>query len=165
MNYLAPEHFEEGARRGIKARTLKQRVYTLGWTVQQALDTPPQRRGADKWDEWKEVATRHGVSRTIYHNRVMAHGWSCEEAATTPKMTRAEINRRSVRRVFTDEQLEIAKRNGISNTTLWNRVFAHKWSVEDAMTLPLVTNKESIRRARAASNWSKNKFKVSEKAK
>jgi hypothetical protein len=51
------------------------------------------------------------------------------------------------KRLFTKEQEEIAKQNGISYRTLYMRVHQYKWSVERAMTEPVHEEKKK------SGNW------------
>lgn len=133
--YITPEQYKIAERNGMNKYTLERRVRQLGWNIDRALTQPTLRKNKTNWKEWKAVAKQHGVSYPTYCSRLRI-GWTCEEAATNRPKTRREITierwEKQGRRV-TEEQIEVAKENGICYSTIHCRL--HRgWSIEDAIT-------------------------------
>ncbi|WP_019779245.1 hypothetical protein, partial [Streptococcus sobrinus] len=71
-------------------------------------------------------------------------------AATTPVMNKREsaarARSRKTDRVFTDEQIQQAAKNGVSRDILWNRFFILKWDLKTAMNTPVLSRSEAASR-------------------
>lgn len=86
-------------------------------------------------DEEYAIAEKNGVSKDTLNFRIRRMGWDKEKALTTKP------------RKYTDraKQVEIAKANGISRATFYDRL-AYGWKVEDAYTVPVMSSKQILER-------------------
>ena len=92
----------------------------------------------------RERAAANGIGFRTLQNRVYGCGWDVEKAATWPvgKREKKEKPPKQVReRKYTDEQLQIALSNGISEGVLKNRIYLHGMPVEEAITRPKHANR------------------------
>lgn len=151
--YLTPEHLEIAKRNGLSKKIVHNRFYQKGWTAERAITEPVHKRSDHNWDKWKRKAK---VTKSTYMQR-MRHGWDEEKAALTPSY-REKRFRRNEPRVFTEEQERIMKENNISYNTAYVRVKKLGWSVEEAITVPIVDREESLRRARENSSMVQYNF-------
>ncbi|PLR84639.1 hypothetical protein CVD25_00975 [Bacillus canaveralius] len=152
--YITPEDYAAAEELGVSQETVYQRVYVHGWSIKRAISTPLAKRNAYGWVENKHLAAQNGVPYRTYLNRVQA-GWSFKEAAGTPSMARLDTVKAmnaAKQFVFSPEQLEEARRNGISPKNAWRRVKVLGWSIEDAVSRPVMSNEESLQRAKEAHN-------------
>lgn len=154
--YISPDDYAEGEKNGISAEMVYQRVYT-GWSIQRAITQPLGKRNAHGWCEWKATAERIGIPYRTYLYRV-TNGWSQEKAASTPPMTRSEaikLMADSKEYFFTPEQFAEMKRNGITPRKAWQRVKKLGWSMEEAISTPIISREESLKRAQANNSFRK----------
>ena len=86
-------------------------------------------------DEEYEIAEKNGISKDTLNFRIRRMGWDKEKALTTK--TRKYTNR--------IKQVEIAKANGISRATFYDRL-SDGWKVEDAYTVPVMSGKQILER-------------------
>ena len=86
-------------------------------------------------DEEYEIAEKNGISKDTLNFRIRRMGWNKEKALTKPP------------RKYTDraKQIEIAKANGISRATFYDRL-SDGWKVEDAYTVPVLSSKQILER-------------------
>lgn len=149
--YITPEDFKRAEENGISNETLRQRVYSYRWPKEIAITKPiPKGTG---WKEYKGLAQEHGICYRTFADR-RKRGMDPYEAATKPVMDRKEsieIARSKKKRTFTDEQIRIAKQNGIGYLTLWSRHKKRKMDIETAITRPLLTPSETASRGYQAS--------------
>lgn len=153
--YITPEDYIIAEKNGIKAGLLNQRVYVQGMNVEVATTKPVGKRNAYGWSEWKEVALANGIQYRTYLDRIQRKNMTFEQAATQPLLTKGETVKcmnEAKEQVFTPEQIGSAKSNGIPYSILWKRVNDLKWEVEKAITVPVMTNEESLEKARLAEN-------------
>jgi hypothetical protein len=75
-----------------------------------------------------EEMQKHQLNIKTVRSR-MRDGWSVWEAVSTPA--------KKIKKIVTKEHLEIAKRNGISSSCVWNRVYKNGWDTEKAITTPM----------------------------
>lgn len=150
--YLTPKDFERAKNNGISNELLQQRFYKHGWEKERAITEPL--RGKTGWSEYKELAKQHGIGYQTFKGRRIL-GWDEHSAATTPVMSRKEsaekARSRKTDRVFTDEQIKQAARNGVSRDILWNRFFILKWDLKTAMNTPILSRSEAASRGYQAS--------------
>ena len=78
---INPDVIKRAEANGIRKHTLETRVYTNGWDVEEAVNTPLKKNAAP-WAVWKDVALENGVSCGCFYNR-LSRGCSGERAATT----------------------------------------------------------------------------------
>lgn len=150
--YITPEDFKRAEENGISNERLRQRVYGAGWPKEKAI-TKQISKGTG-WKEYKDIAGEHGICYRTFADR-RKRGMDPYEAATKPVMDSSEsikIARASkTDTVFTDDQVQRAKRNGISRELLWCRVRCWKWDIEEAINTPVLTPSEAMSRAYKAS--------------
>lgn len=158
--YITPEEYEAAAKNGISYELLTRRIRNFGWGKDIAM-TKPSRYNATKWIDIKEIALKNGISRHTYAAR-MKKGWRLIDAISTPPMDKyqalklaEQVNSKCNNKTLTDEQVEQAALNGISYSTARDRVRRLKWTVEEAITIPVLTRSECAKRAKEVSPWSK----------
>ncbi|MEB8638256.1 hypothetical protein P4I81_30260, partial [Bacillus cereus] len=66
-----------------------------------------------------------------------------------------QANSKCKNKVLTDGQAEQAELKGISYSTARDRVKRLKWTVEEAITTPVLTRSQCGKKAKEASPWSK----------
>ena len=86
-------------------------------------------------DEEYEIAEKNGISKDTLNFRIRRMGWDKEKALTKPP-------RKYTNRI---KQVEIAKANGISRATFYDRL-ADGRKVEDAYTVPVMNSKQILER-------------------
>ena len=97
-------------------------------------------------DEQYEIGIKNGIKKFTIYSRVYYYGWDIEKAITTPP-TKREYKARKYPKKYTDLALE----NGICLITFYAR--ARKgWSLEDAATVKLLTNRKTGGKKYASSN-------------
>lgn len=135
--YITPEDYATAEKNGIHRHLVYQRVNN-GWDIERAITEPVSKRCLKNglWDRWKHKAV---VCRRTFSSRIH-RGMTPEQAALTPKITREDVGKRQ--RTYTDEQLAIAKSNGISKAVLSQRINSYKWTIEKAITTPVMSRKE-----------------------
>lgn len=156
--YITPEEYGIAEKNGISKRLLEERIRNSGWDKEIAMVKQPQKQWTG-WAEVKELALQNGICyRTFKHRR--NKGMGLLEAATRPPITKEEAlqlaqKANEKRRIFNQEDVRIAKENGIKYGSFRNRVKHLHWDVERAKQEPIVTSSESGKRGREASYWSK----------
>jgi len=138
--WITPEHYSIAEENGISANTLEKRVRDRAWPIKEAVTIPPIMR--NKYTEWVVLAKQNGIGKRTFETRIYRHGWTPEKAATTPVLDPrnnmkvvGEANRKHQKKYE-----ELALRNGICRRTFLSRVL-RKWSLEDAATRPIETNR------------------------
>ena len=135
----------EGA--GLPAGTISTRIDDLGWSVQDALTTPPLRVGQRKSYErfqvgdesltMMEIAERTGIPYAAVVNRIKRLGWPIEKVMSEPNGKSAEgWRRRSKKFDFNGSQAtikEISEATGISVKLLTKRLCERGWPIEKAV--------------------------------
>ncbi|MBD7914544.1 hypothetical protein H9660_05245 [Clostridium sp. Sa3CUN1] len=97
-------------------------------------------------DEQYEIGIKNGIKKFTIYSRVYHYGWDIEKAITTPPIKR-ECKARKYPKKYTDLALE----NGICLITFYARV-RKGWSLEDAATVKLLTNRKTGGKKYASSN-------------
>ena len=126
--YIEPQHLAYALQNGISEQNAKQRYYTCGWSLEDALTIPIGERRPTRITKWLPVALQNNICEKTYRWRVW-HGWEPEVAATTPVKAQKH-------EVFSKEEIEEAARNGISYPTLSARVKRLGWTKRQAITTP-----------------------------
>lgn len=126
-----------------------------------AITTPVPMRDKYGWNKVKEIALQNGIPRHAYCDRIK-RGWSLIDAISQPPLSRSECIKRASEvnscfknKILSDEQAEIAALNGISYTVARDRIRLSGWSVEEAITIPVMTRSECGKKGKGASFWSK----------
>ncbi|MCY7576165.1 hypothetical protein [Bacillus pumilus] len=156
--YITPEEFAQAEENGICKDTLIGRIRRYGWSKQRALTEPvkfqDRERGRVEWSKWGEIAEKNGVSRSIFTGRLRL-GWDSEKAANTPRIDPhehakrlSEFSPRTKRRKFSDDLVKLAESNGISYSTLQNRVTKKGWDPHTAATTPVMSLREVQKKGR-----------------
>ena len=113
------------------------------------------------WNKVKEIALQNRIPRHAYCDRIK-RGWSLIDAISQPPLSRSECIKRASEvnscfknKILSDEQAEIGALNGISYTVARDRIRLSGWSVEEAITIPVMTRSECGKKGKGASFWSK----------
>ena len=149
--YITEEDFEVAESNGIKASTLKNRVYRDGWDIDRAITQHVEKHdpSCQGWNDWKDKSV---VGKSTYLSRVRK-GWTKEEAALKPAMSFSEASK--MKRKYSEEDYRIARENGISQGVVRYRVSRMGWSIEKAITTPVMNKSESAKLA-MFKRWQKN---------
>nr|WP_306474301.1 nucleoside permease [Bacillus pseudomycoides] len=139
--WLTDEEYARAAESGISKSALRRRVYDYGWDLEEALTAPPgsvRHEFERKHEKWLKVALKNGIKSSTFYSRLNL-GWSYENAANKPvhKKNKTEKN-----------WLEVALENGIRYQTFTSRVRMYGWDLERAATTPVMTARESGKKAR-----------------
>ena len=145
--FISNEQREQAEKNGIDYVNLLNRVHQLGWDVERAISTPIMKRPTRGEQYGQEILDNLEKNNIKYHTFIsrIRLGWDKLEASTTPIMSGKERGARYTRKCeekgykggLKKEHFEIAKANGISKITVYNRVSGLKWSIERAITEPL----------------------------
>ncbi|MBW3493233.1 hypothetical protein [Bacillus sp. FDAARGOS_1420] len=159
--YITPDEYERAERNGINRRVLNERIRNLGWDKDTAMTKPVRTSNATGWRKVREIALKNGISRQTYYAR-MNKGWKLIDAISKPPINKyqalrlaEEANYWIGNKVLSDKQAEIASLNGVSYRLACERVKRLKWSVEEAITTPVLTRLECAKRGKEASYWSR----------
>jgi hypothetical protein len=120
---------------GISRNLAYRRFYQNGWNKQRAI-TQPVKKGLGSF---KELCEQNGISMGTFYCRIQ-RGLSPEIAATLP------VGQKGKRLIpigikITDEIIQQAAKNGISENTLKQRVYNYRWPVEKAVNTPVDSSK------------------------
>lgn len=158
--YVTPEEYEVAAKNGISRKLLDRRIRNLGWDKEDAM-TKPSIHNATGWKNVKEIALKNGISHATYTARIKRN-WRIIDAITTPPIDKYQalelaekVNSKCQNKVLNDEQMKIASLHGICYRLARDRIKRQKWSVEDAITTPVLTREECGKIGKEASYWSK----------
>lgn len=158
--YITPEEYEIAAKHGISRELLNRRIRNSGWDKEDAM-TKPSIHNATGWKNVKEIALKNGISRATYAARIKRN-WRIIDAITIPPIDKYQalelaekVNSKCQKKVLNDEQMKIASLNGICYRLARDRIKRQKWSVEEAITTPVLTREECARRAKESSYWTK----------
>ncbi|AQY42360.1 hypothetical protein P4V72_05815 [Bacillus thuringiensis] len=158
--YVTPEEYEVAAEYGISRELLDRRIRNCGWDKEAAM-IKPSRYNATGWKNVKEIALKNGISRSTYTARIKRN-WRVIDAITTPPIDKYQalelaekVNSKCQNKVLNDEQMKIASLNGICYRLARDRIKRQKWSVEEAITTPVLTREECAKRAKESSPWLK----------
>lgn len=142
--YITPEDYEIAEKNGISKMNVYNRVTELGWPIQRAITEKVriQNKG------YRELLKDHNINYNTFISR-LRKGLSVEQALTMKVMTpeeKVKVRLKNIKRTFTDEELEIARKNGINKRALYWRVHVGRWSKEKAIHTPTLTKKEAAQR-------------------
>lgn len=134
--YISPDHYLQASKNGINANLVTKRVRDYAWSIERAINQPPQIR--NRWGRWLRIAENNGVCNSTLHTRVVRDGWDIERAATTPPASSESNCKRmgEMNRKYPKHYIETAKKNGISKDAFGDRV-RRGLSFEEAATLPI----------------------------
>ncbi|OLN21886.1 hypothetical protein BTO30_12365 [Domibacillus antri] len=155
--YITPDDWETAERNNLNRSTVRSRVNTYGWDIDRAVTTPanPIKRYAFTKEE-KELMDKNGLKLNTVYCRIR-RGWDRREAVTTPAMSLEQAGK-IARKVnctrFTEEQLIVMEQNGTPYNTAFNRVAKLGWSVEEAISTPVMSRDAALKRA-----WAESPFR------
>ena len=145
--YVTPEEYEIAENNGISRQNVYNRVYMIGWDVEKAItDKVKRKKGYKKLLEKSNSNVKYGTF--IYR---VNKGLSIEEALNNKVLSKEEVSELMIQSrcsVFTREEIARAKKNGICYRTLHWRVQKSKWDREKAITTPVLSSEEVMKRAR-----------------
>ncbi|EJR67504.1 hypothetical protein IIO_00492 [Bacillus cereus VD115] len=157
--YITPEEYVIAEKNGIRRKSLDYRVRRGCWDKEKAITIPTQKEPSE-WATIKNISLKNGISRQTFSAR-RKRGWSLTDAITIPPLTKDEIIARAKKKnpqkapTFTEEQVKRAKENGISYSTLYDRVKRYKWDLEEAISTPILSASQCGRIGKERSYWSK----------
>jgi hypothetical protein len=131
---ITSKHIEEAKRNGIKKGTVRKRVFSYGWTVQEAITLPVTRKPRTKpkeFEKYRELAIQNNINPDTFRSRVMLQGWDMKKAATKPIVKSVKGYRWGKHA----DWLEKALKNGIKERTFKARI-SKGWTPEEASTIP-----------------------------
>ncbi|MEN3134544.1 hypothetical protein [Bacillus cereus] len=159
--YITPDEYERAERNGINRGVLNERIRNFGWDKDTAMTKPVRTRNATGWCKVREIALKNGISHKTYYARIKK-GWKLIDAISKPPINKYQAlelaekaNYWSGNKVLSDEQAEIASLNGVSYRVARERIRRLKWSVEEAITTPVLTRSECAKRGKEASYWNR----------
>lgn len=126
--YISDEDFKTAEANGIKACTVRGRVYNLGWSVERAI-TEPVKCKQRYCDKIRSIAESNGIPRPLLYIRIAQYKMSPYEASTRPISKRKNPHE-------TEEVVRTYESNGITKGAFRWRM-ENGWSLEKAMTTPL----------------------------
>lgn len=141
--YLTEEDYKIAESNGISERLAKFRYEQCAWEKERAITQAP-RVTENLWPAYKETAKKNGVAQSTFYGR-MYRGWDVDRAASTPPVDPKEGGRRKAyKRVQIPEEIyELAKKNGIRRTTVWQRIQRYGFSFEEAATTPIIKGRRN----------------------
>lgn len=155
--YVTPEEYEIAENNGISRKNVYNRTYMLGWDIERAITEKihHRKKGYKKLVE----NSNSNVKYETFITRVNK-GLSIEEALNNKVLSKEEVSELMIQSrctVFTREEIARAKKNGICYRTLHWRVQKGKWDKEKAITTPLLSSDETMKRAREKSPFYQNR--------
>jgi hypothetical protein len=139
---ITSQHIEIAKKNGIKKDTVRKRVFSYGWTVQDAITIPVDKKSkaekSSEFLEFCELAIKNNIHPATFESRVK-RGWTLEDAATNEILTSNKGSRWSKNK----EWIEKAIKNGIKERTFKARV-SHGWTPEDASSIPTLNHGEFL---------------------
>lgn len=155
---LAAELSSQRAKNNIKHGGCYERLYSIWRGMKHRCSNPNAihfecygGRGISVCDEWedysqfKEWAINNGYQDDLTIDRINVDGDYCPENCRWATRQEQAINRRTTLQItFNNETKtlhEWSQITGISKKLLWTRLFESNWSVEKALTTPVMTEK------------------------
>ena len=152
VEYKGEKHSisEWATLKGIHPKTLRNRLYTLGWSFEKAIETPPSRKkralieyNGEKHTlpEWSNIK---GIKLSTLENRLYQYGWSIERTMETPAKFRSDSYDKYIE--YNGEKhtlMEWSIIKGVRYRTLRNRLYTLGWSFKEAIETP-VKNSENV---------------------
>jgi hypothetical protein len=130
MEYLTDEDYVIAAENGINRKTAYHRFYVQCWEKEKAINTPVTHYPGI----WAKCKKQSKVSKDTFYRRVR-NGMAPKEAASIPPLPAGNPNKGTGK--ITDKHLTLAAEKGISERTVKARVYAYRWPVELAITVPI----------------------------
>ena len=152
IEYKGEKHtlMEWSRIKGVHPRTLRHRLYTLGWSFKEAIEKPSARRkqvlieyNGEKHPliEWSKIK---GIHISTLENRLYKYGWSVERTMETPAKTRSN-NYKYIEYEYNGKKhtlIEWSKIKGIRYRILRDRLYKYGWSFKEAIETPVRNNED-----------------------
>lgn len=131
---LTEEEYAIAESNGIHRKLAKFRYEQGGFGRNRAITQPV--RQPKNWAQYKDEAEKNGVSQHLFYKRIGKDvGWTPERAASTPPYKPGQFY--GNKKVIPQELVERAAANGISKTTLYQRLFRYHLDEETAVNRPI----------------------------
>lgn len=147
--YITDEDYMLAKAYGIPKKTVYERFYIHGWDKERALTEKVRQRLDVKgmlerdYPNYQELIEESGLSYQLVYARIR-RGMGFYEALKSKKLTYSESEQKKKKKGrITEEQYAIALKNGICKATVKGRVYGYGWSVEEAITRPIVETKSN----------------------
>lgn len=138
---LTKEDLAIAEKNGIHEGLARQRYEVYMWEKERAITQKP-RVQQNLWPKYKDLCEKNGIVMQTFYGR-LARGWEPEKAATDPVLPPNHCAKRKPykRKQIPEEFYDLALKNGIKRTTIYQRVHTYKWDFERAATEPIDTNR------------------------
>jgi len=149
--YITPTQYDIGLANGIPKSILSQRVRSSGWDIKRAYTEPIVHYMKDNInDETLKILKSNGISKETFMKRILVLGWNKERALNTIPMNKQQAMkkaRESQRKISLADYAKAAE-IGVRESTVRSRINNSRWSLEKAVTTPLMTNSQSGKSSR-----------------
>lgn len=98
-------------RLGVTYDTVHNRIYTLGWNIEKAVETPSQRENS-----FQSKCREHGINCETVRDRINKLGWTEEEALNTPTFGRGSNSKTYGRHENEKATCKICGKEFVKNT-------------------------------------------------
>lgn len=143
MFYLTEEDLLIAESNGISRELAMDRYYNKCWEKERAITQPKKCKGTFKeelvklYPNYEEILKEIGISYGALYSRCHRLNIDISTALAYPKMKPFGKKKTRVGRI-TKGHIEQASKIGVSEYTLKYRVYNLRWSVEKAITTPLI---------------------------
>ena len=149
--YITPAQYEIGLANGIPRSILSQRVRSSGWNIEKAYSKPIEHYTKDNVDiETLKILSVNGISKETFIKRIFNLGWDRERALNIPPFSKKQAMKKaqeSLRKISLSDYARAAE-IGVRESTVRSRINNSKWSLEKALTTPLMTKSQSGKSSR-----------------
>ncbi|GLY11384.1 hypothetical protein [Pseudobacillus badius] len=145
--YITPEDYETAEKNGINRNTLEYRVRYGGFDIDRAITEPVAKR--EPWTPEQRAKLKESqLGESTVRERMKKWGISRDEALAIPKFTPEETFEQLKKGfeekhcVFSREQRQKMKENGIKHATAYARWKYRGYTKEEAVTIPTQTHRQ-----------------------
>lgn len=142
--FITDDQYNTAFKNGISKRRVEHRVRAMYWDIERAITQPVKNRSAKYiTNDVREEAAKLGISYSLIRKRISS-GMTLNDAITTPladKKQQAE-NARKNNKKYPDWVYKKLEENAISTSTFYKRINKSRWSVIEACTKPVMSNRE-----------------------
>ncbi len=140
---------QHAIEKGLRVGTVYNRIHRLGWTLDEALETPSGR--TPEQEEITRKAKEVGISPTLVQRRLATGKWSLEKALSVKPGGSDIYNKYN----YQGQQLttvELEQMSGIPRAIISHRINSLHWNVERAVKMP-VCNRSDRRIKKYRQSW------------
>lgn len=134
---LTDEQVQIAENNGINYRSLYHRIYTLGWSVQDAITVPLRFREKESYNkltpEQKDLMKKNGLKWGQVWQRIY-NGWDVDRAVS-------EVIGQHRKTKYPAWVFEEMKKNNVPRSSFYYRVNNLGWSIRKACTTPPETKR------------------------